>query len=90
MKVSRDMQRKFSLINALEKIEKPSLSDLHKETKIPESTIKRQISAIRVEFGVSILFVRESVGERGATGYYILTDWGILDRSSFLNRYGKL
>ncbi|MDW3081863.1 hypothetical protein R8N45_25435, partial [Vibrio sp. 1403] len=28
--------------------------------------------------------------ERGATGYYMLTDWGILDRSSFLNRYGKL
>ncbi|MDW2041213.1 hypothetical protein V4T03_22600, partial [Klebsiella pneumoniae subsp. pneumoniae] len=26
----------------------------------------------------------------GATGYYMLTDWGILDRSSFLNRYGKL
>ncbi|MFW8217388.1 hypothetical protein ACOIDV_30685, partial [Klebsiella pneumoniae] len=24
------------------------------------------------------------------TGYYMLTDWGILDRSSFLNRYGKL
>ncbi|MCO5748010.1 hypothetical protein NHG58_24365, partial [Citrobacter freundii] len=23
-------------------------------------------------------------------GYYMLTDWGILDRSSFLNRYGKL
>ncbi|MGQ8613778.1 helix-turn-helix domain-containing protein, partial [Klebsiella pneumoniae] len=21
---------------------------------------------------------------------YMLTDWGILDRSSFLNRYGKL
>ncbi|EPY2387339.1 helix-turn-helix domain-containing protein, partial [Salmonella enterica subsp. enterica serovar Dublin] len=37
-----------------------------------------------------ILFVRESTGERGATGYYMLTDWGILDRSSFLNRYGKL
>jgi len=36
------------------------------------------------------LFVRESTGERGATGYYMLTDWGILDRSSFLNRYGKM
>ncbi|MDG2898473.1 hypothetical protein P7M61_29030, partial [Vibrio parahaemolyticus] len=23
-------------------------------------------------------------------GYYMLPDWGILDRSSFLSRYGKL
>ena len=90
MKISQDMKRKFALVNALSKTEKPSLQDLHKATEIPESTIKRQLSALRDECGMNILFVRESTGERGATGYYMLTDWGILDRSSFLNRYGKM
>ncbi|MEG3383943.1 helix-turn-helix domain-containing protein [Salmonella enterica] len=76
MKISQDMKRKFALVNALSKTEKPSLQDLHKATNIPESTIKRQLSALRDEFGMNILFVRESTGERGATGYYMLTDWG--------------
>lgn len=65
MKISQDMKRKFALVNALSKTEKPSLQDLHKATEIPESTIKRQLSALRDEFGMNILFVRESTGERG-------------------------
>lgn len=77
MKISQDMKRKFALVNALSKTEKPSLQDLHKATNIPESTIKRQLSALRDEFGMNILFVRESTGERGATGYYMLTDWDL-------------
>ncbi|MEK6162089.1 helix-turn-helix domain-containing protein [Vibrio cholerae] len=87
MKISQDMKRKFALVNALSKTEKPSLQDLHKATNIPESTIKRQLSALRDEFGMNILFVRESTERtRCHLSYYMLTDWGILDRSSFLNR----
>ncbi|MGL5250219.1 MAG: helix-turn-helix domain-containing protein [Vibrionaceae bacterium] len=90
MKISQDMMRKFALVNALSKTEKPTLQDLHKATNIPESTIKRQLSSLRDEFGMDILFVRKPSGERGATGYYMLTNWGILNRSSFLSRYGNL
>lgn len=90
MKVSNDMKRKFDLINMLSKTEKPSLHDLHQATRIPESTIKRQLSAIRTEFGMKILFVRETGGERGATGYYMLTDWGIIDREEFIKHYMML
>ncbi|MGL4734478.1 MAG: helix-turn-helix domain-containing protein [Enterovibrio sp.] len=82
--------RKFALVNALSKTEKPTLQDLHKATNIPESTIKRQLSSLRDEFGMDILFVRNPRVERGATGYYMLTNWGILNRSSFLSRYGNL
>ncbi|MGL5336208.1 MAG: helix-turn-helix domain-containing protein, partial [Enterovibrio sp.] len=90
MKISQDMMRKFALVNALSKTEKPSLQDLHEMTNIPQSTIKRQLSALREEFGMDILFVRKSSAERGAAGYYMLINWGILNRSSFLNRYGNL
>lgn len=87
MRISKDMKRKFDLINVLSRTEKPSLRDLHRATKIPESTIKRQLAAIRTEFGMKILFVRETGGERGATGYYMLTDWGIIDRDEFIKHY---
>jgi hypothetical protein len=93
MAISRDIKRKFELVNALSKKAKPSLNDLHLETGIPESTIKRQISALREEFGMEICFIRGArgaPGEPGTAGYYIPTDWGILERSAFLSRYGKL
>jgi hypothetical protein len=87
MKISQDMKRKFDLINVLSKTEKPSIHDLHSATKIPESTIKRQLAALRNEFGMKIQFVRDPGGERGAIGYYMLTDWGILDRDAFIQHY---
>lgn len=87
MNISTDMRRKFDLINALSRTEKPSLHDLHQITKIPESTIKRQLAAIRNEFGMRILFIRESGGERGAIGYYLIADWGIIDREKFIKHY---
>lgn len=90
MKISKDMKRKFDLINVLSKTHKPSLHVLHRETKIPESTIKRQLATIRAEFGMRILFIRDSDGERGASGYYMLTDWGIIDRDEFIKHYMML
>lgn len=90
MPLSKDRERKYAIISALSKLEKPSLRDLHRETKIPEPTLKRQLMIIREEFGMKILFVRESTGERGATGYYMLADWGIVDRSAFLRLFGQL
>ena len=90
MKLSQDMSRKFELVNTLSKLDKPSLHDLHRETGIPESTIKRQLAMLRNEFDMNILFIRESKGGRGATGYYMITCWGILDREKFILRYGKL
>tara|TARA_B100001059_G_C17839759_1_gene591359 strand:+ start:16666 stop:16962 length:297 start_codon:yes stop_codon:yes gene_type:complete len=90
MSISKDMKRKFDLINALSRTKRPSLHTLHQATKIPESTIKRQLASIRTEFGMRILFVRESGGERGTSGYYMLTNWGVIDRDEFFKHYINL
>ncbi|SJN15842.1 hypothetical protein FM109_00265 [Vibrio casei] len=37
-----------------------------------------------------ILFVRESGGERGTSGYYMLTNWGVIDRDEFFKHYINL
>lgn len=90
MKISSDMRRKLDLIRVLSTAEQPSIHDLHRETKIPEPTIKRQLAAMRREFGMRILFVRDTGGERGATGYYMLMDWGIIDQDAFHRRYPEI
>ncbi|MCB5162628.1 helix-turn-helix domain-containing protein [Marinomonas algarum] len=89
MEVSNDIKRKFDIINALSKVDKPTLSYLHHETNIPESTLKRQLAALRICFGMRIMFVREPDGNRGAVGYYILADWGVIDRDEFFKFYIK-
>lgn len=90
MSLSKDMRRKYAIINALSTLEKPSLRDLQHRTQIPESTLKRQLKLLRAEFAMSILFVREANGVPGASGYYLLTDWGILDRSAFMRNFGAI
>lgn len=90
MKTSREMKKKFALINVLSKLEKPSLLDFHRATKIPQSTIKRQLAALRKEFGMQILFIREPTNEKGRKGYYMLIDWGIIDRATFLTMYSHI
>jgi hypothetical protein len=84
MKLSQDISRKYELINALSKLDKPSLRDLHIQTVIPESTIKRQLVALRNDFGMKVIFVREVTGTRGMTGHYMIMDWGVFDREKLL------
>lgn len=90
MKVSSEIKRRYDLIHVLTTTRKPNLHDMHRATGIPASTIKRQLAAIRVDFGMKILFIREPSGERGTSGYYILTDWGIIDRKEFAHRYPSM
>lgn len=84
------MQRKIAIICVLALAYKPSLQDLHHSSGIPESTIKRQLAALRDEFGMRITFIRDTQGERGAAGYYVLEDWGIIHQATFMKRYGHL
>lgn len=86
--LSRDTLRKFAIIRALEELEKPSLQNISEETDIPVGTVKRQLTAIRTEFKVHILFIRDPTEPRGASGYYSLVDWGIIDRDEFLRHFG--
>jgi len=85
-----DLKRKFQIIDALARTDKPSLEQLHLITSIPASTIKRQLASLRSDFGFRILYVRDPGNGRGATGYYVLDDWGIIDRANFADHYSRL
>ena len=86
--LSRDTQRKYAILRAIDTMERPSLQDIASETGIPAGTVKRQLTSIREELKVKILFIRDPSSPEGANGYYSLEGWGILDPSSFRNHFG--
>lgn len=86
MSISSDTKRKFDLIYHLSKADKPTLKDLASLTGIPITSIKRQIRAIRQDYGMQVIFVRD-VHARGVVGHYVLADWGIFDNVAFLHFY---
>ncbi|MCG7602053.1 helix-turn-helix domain-containing protein [Halomonas sp. McH1-25] len=88
--LSRDTQRKYAIILALSQLDKPSLQDIAQQTCIPAGTVKRQLTAIRNEFKLRILFIRDAAESESANGFYALDDWGILNRDEFLRYFGTL
>ncbi|SFI01353.1 helix-turn-helix domain-containing protein [Modicisalibacter xianhensis] len=86
--LSRDTQRKYAIIRAIDHMERPSLQDIADATGIPAGTVKRQLTSIREEFKVKILFIRDPSSPEGALGYYALEGWGILDPASFREHFG--
>lgn len=90
--LSKDSLRKYLLINTVSKLDQPTMQDLIDETDIPVASIKRQIKSIRDDFDLHIKFFRASSGSgvSGASGYYMITSWGIIDREEFLLRFSEL
>lgn len=82
---SQDTLRKFSLIAELAQGQR-NLTQLAKATGLPEVTVKRQLGALRRDFGMDIQYTRHG-GQRGAAGHYQLCDWGVIDRQAFEQRF---
>ncbi|KGH23583.1 helix-turn-helix domain-containing protein [Comamonas thiooxydans] len=80
---TQDLCRKFDLIFALATIQKPDIQVLQRATDIPVSTLKRQLSHLRTNFGIHIEFQRTS-GTHGGSGHYAVTDWGMIEKERFL------
>ena len=89
MELNQDTLRKYQIIDSLVRLDKPSLADLHRETSIPEPTLKRQIALLRKEYQMDIQFIRHE-GAVGKSGYYVLVDWGIIHPDRFLTNFGGL
>lgn len=87
--LSRDTQRKYAIIMALAELDKPTLQDIAQQTSIPVGTVKRQLTAIRSEFKVRILFIRDAAESQSASGFYALDDWGVLNQEEFLRHFGS-
>ncbi|WP_211831056.1 helix-turn-helix domain-containing protein [Kistimonas asteriae] len=85
MEISQDAEKKYAIINAIF-CKKPSLDDLHGLTGIPKITLKRQIALLRNDYKMDIQFVRNT-GVRGKTGYYLIVDWGIINKARFLANF---
>jgi len=87
--LSANTKRKYAIIASIAKHNTPTLTDISSQTGIPASSLKRQISQLRTDYSMDIRFVSER-NNKGRTGHYHIYDWGVLDRSEFLVRYGSI
>lgn len=78
------LQKKKDILKAIISRKEPSLKDISDQTGIPESTIKRQFSVMRRELNIDVEFIRSSNEGRGAKGYYVIQDWGLLDENEIM------
>lgn len=89
MELSADTKRKYAIIAAIATHNTPSLADISQLTGIPVSSLKRQIAQLRTDYGMDIRFVPDG-HNKGRTGHYHIYEWGVLDRTEFLVRYGSI
>jgi len=89
MALSADTQRKYAIIAAIATNNTPTLANIYQLTGIPVSSLKRQIAQLRMDYGMDIRFVPDG-NQKGRTGHYHIYEWGVLDRTEFLVRYGSI
>lgn len=83
-------RRRYALLNALDAMKEPTLEDLQTETGIPATTIRRLMGSLRQELGIDLRYTHPVSHRQGATGYYEIRDWGVIDREAFRSRFGHL
>ena len=80
--ISNESFRKYQIISAMAaNADGASLAEIELVTGIPGVTIKRQIRAIKNDFGMDIEFVRNET--KGNSGKYVITQWGIITPAGF-------
>lgn len=85
--VSTDTNRKYRIIAAIAGHNEPTLAYLSEKTDIPQSSLKRQIGQIKLDFNMDVRFI-PSGNSVGRTGHYHIFDWGIIDRHEFMLKHG--
>lgn len=83
-------RRKYLLINALARLDKPTMKDLQRETGISTTSLQRHIAALRAEFQINVRYIRPAAATLGESGYYEMLDWGVFDREKFCKHYGGM
>ncbi|PVZ64458.1 helix-turn-helix domain-containing protein [Pelagibaculum spongiae] len=87
--LTSDIKRKYSIITAIAIGNMPTLLDISEITKIPGSSLKRQISQLRSDYDMDIRFIVDS-NTKGRSGYYHISHWGVFDRTEFLVRFSNV
>ena len=89
VELSADTKRKYTIIAAIATHNTPTLLDISQLTGIPVSSLKRQIAQLRSDYSMDIRFVSNGQ-KKGRSGHYHIYEWGVLDRTEFLVRFGTI
>lgn len=83
-------RRRYALVNALAELKEPTMSDLHRQTGIPETTIRRLMTTLRQELAIDLRYIHPVSTSPSESGYYELRSWGILDAKAFRRTFGHV
>jgi len=88
--LSNPCRRRYALVNALAELKEPTMSDLHRQTGIPETTIRRLMTTLRQELAIDLRYIHPVSSTPSGSGYYELRSWGILDAKAFRRTFGHI
>lgn len=85
--------KELMLLKAINEIDEPSIHDLIESTAMPKTTLTRYLKLLRDVYLIDIRYVKNPAGEHSGSnkksGYYVIFDWGIIDRREFSLRYSN-
>ncbi|PXX95809.1 helix-turn-helix domain-containing protein [Halomonas sp. LBP4] len=88
--LSNPCRRRYALVNALAELKEPTMSDLHRHTGIPETTIRRLMTTLRQELAIDLRYIHPVSTTPSGSGYYELRNWGVLDAKAFRRTFGHI
>lgn len=83
------LRKQYAIINALMDIEHPNIKKIHDVTDIPITTLKRHLYSLSADFGMDIVYTKRN-NLHNDNGYFMIIEWGIIDRNSFIVKYGDI
>lgn len=66
------------------------MTDLRRQTGIPETTIRRLMTTLRQELAIDLRYIHPVSTTPSGSGYYELRSWGILDAKAFRTTFGHI
>lgn len=84
MELNSVFARRLYLAMLIDRIEKPSLTQLVKTTGWPRRTLQDVIKAMPL-FGIELEFVHQ--GNKSTDGYYQIQSWGPFDQHWLIQHY---
>lgn len=83
-------KRELLLLAALCALDKATMKNLQDACCLSESTIKRLLKQLRIEYFMKVQYIRlQPTLAHGENGYYNVQDWGIINQNKFIEKNDK-
>ena len=87
MSIPLHLMRRYTLIYQLATKKKPTRTFLREASGSSCTSFSRSMASLAEDYGMRVEFVADGTGTTKQSGYYRITDWGIINKENFLSFY---